>query len=168
MNRETEDWFVMGTSDGVVVVYGKSHEPVASWNNGREIYFRRESYPFTAEKSEYDSILRSGLGDFGSAYAHKILRAIQPFLSSRSDNNEIKLMPIGSEVSASGVTQLLALHFSLDNPAVLNRVNLYFRGYLFGDEILVTGKDNPVEIAGRTYEYTAERTNGTNLTVKAS
>lgn len=168
MNRETEDWFIMGTSAGVVVVYGRSKEPVASWGSLREIYFRRESYPFSAEKSEYDSKIQSGLGDFGSAYSHKILRAIQPFLSSRSENNAIKLMPIGSQVAASGVTQLLALHFSLDNPAVLNRVNLYFRGYLFGDEILVTGKDNPVEIAGRTYEYTAERTNGTNLTVKAS
>lgn len=168
LTRETEDWFVMGNAAGVVLVYGKSKEPVESWGDASQIYFRRDAYPFTSEKSEYDSTLQSGLGDFGSSYSHKVLRAIQPFLSSRSENNAIKLMPIGSEVAASGVTQLLALHFNLDNPALLNRVNLYFRGYLFGDEILVSGKNNPVEIAGRTYEYTAERTNGTNLTVKAS
>ena len=168
LTRETEDWFVMGTEAGTIILYGKAHEPVESWGNVDEILYRREVYPFSAVKNSYDSTVRSGMGDFGSSYVHKILRAIQVVLSSRSGTPPVLVMPLGSEIAAANVTQLLASHFSLDNPAVRNRVSVYFRGYLFGDEIKVSGMDNPVEIVGRTYEYNAEKTNGINLTAKVT
>lgn len=164
----TEDWFVLGTSGGVVLLYGKANEPVESWVNAEEIFYRRSAYPFSATKESYDSILRSGMGDFGSPYMHKILRAIQVQLSSRSGIHPVKLMPLGTEAPSAGVTQLMASHFELANPDTANRVNLYFRRYMFGDEVKVEGKDNPVELVGKTYEYTAERTNGTNMTAKVT
>ena len=168
LTGETEDWFVMGTDDGCILVYGKANEPVDSWGDVKEIFYRRSGYPFASPTQSYDSIMRTGLGDFGSPYMHKILRAIQVQVSSKSGIHPIKLMPIGAEAPSAGVTQLMASHFELDKPDVANRVNLYFRGYFFGDEIKVEGKDNAVEIVSKTYEYTAERTNGTNMTAKAT
>lgn len=168
LTGETEDWFVIGTAEGVVLVYGKAIEPVESWSDAEEIFYRRSAYPFASTKESYDSLLRSGMGDFGSSYVHKILRAIQVQLSSRSGLHPVKVMPLGAESPSGVVTQLMASHFELDKPETTNRVNLYFRRYLFGDEIKVEGQGNPVELVGKTYEYTAERTNGTNMTAKVT
>lgn len=166
--RETEDWFVMGNSTGVVLVYGKTVEPVPSFGNLEEIHFRREAYPFATDKSGYESILRSGMGDFGNPYHQKALRAIAVHLSSRSEEHELQLMPLSANLLTNGVTLILADHHAMSNPATRNRLNVYARGQYFGDEIKVEGMDNPVRISGRTYEYTALKTGSMNLTDNVS
>ncbi len=150
---ETEDWFVMGTSDGVLLTYGKVDKPLSWWSNKDEIFYRRKSKTDTTTKTPYSSVLSSGLGDFGDQFNEKDIRSYLPNLSSKQEG----LTNLGISVSIfSANTQatqesLSVGPVSVDEPEE-NSIALFARAHNFRDEITVSGKDNPVRLASRTYE----------------
>lgn len=147
---ETEDWFVMATASGVVLLYGKSDEVVDAWGAGvTEIGYRREANPFTATKSDYTSRLRPGLSNFGDALNEKSVSTYVLVLASSSPNGAVTIDFYGARNTAEGPT-LLASDV-MPSPETQNLVPLHFlRGY-FQEEITITGQNNLLRILQRIW-----------------
>lgn len=149
---ESEDWFVMGTSDGVVLLYGSVDRALPWWGGKDEIYYRRSSRTNTTDTEGYDSTLSSGLTDMGDQFNEKDLRSYLPALSSQQES----LTNLGLEVriytaETQTGTEISGAHHVIDEPNEA-LVSLFLRAHNFRDELKVTGKDNPVRVASRTYE----------------
>jgi len=149
---ETEDWFVMGTSNGTVLIYGNVDQPLTQWGNKNEIFYRRSSKSDLVSTEAYTSTLSAGLSDFGDQFNEKDLRSYLPNLSSQQDSlTDLGLsVRIFSSQSQTGTETLVVDHL-VDEPNE-NLVSLFARAHNFRDEILIAGKDNPVKLASRTYE----------------
>ncbi len=150
---ETEDWFVMGTSNGTCLVYGLVDQALSWWSDKTEIFYRRSDKTDTTTTESYDSLLSSGLSDFGDEFNEKDMRSYLPNLSSKQEgltNLGLSVKIYASESQATAES-LVAGPVDIDEPKE-NMVSLFARGHNFRDEITVTGKDNPVRLASRTYE----------------
>ena len=150
---ETEDWFVMGTSNGTCLTYGLVDKALPWWSNETEIFYRRSDKTDTSTKEDYSSVLSSGLSDFGDQFNEKDLRSYLPNLSSKQEGLtnlglSVKIYTAQSQATAES---LVAGPVDIDEPKE-NMLSLFARGHNFRDEITVTGKDNPLRLASRTYE----------------
>lgn len=149
---ETEDWFVMGTANGTVLIYGNVDQPLVQWSDKSEIFYRRSSKVDLVSTEDYTSTLSAGLSDFKDQFNEKDLRSYLPNLSSQQGS----LVDLGLSVriyssqSQTGTETLVVDHL-VDEPNE-NLVSLFARAHNFRDEILISGKDNPVKLASRTYE----------------
>ena len=149
---ETEDWFVMGTSDGTCLTYGLVDKPLSWWSDKDVIFYRRSSKVDTSTTDSYDSLLSSGLSDFGDQFNEKDMRSFLPNLSSQQGSlTDLGMsVKIYSAESQTGTEALVADHI-IDEPNE-NMVSLFARAHNFRDELKISGKDNPVKLASRTYE----------------
>lgn len=147
-----DHWFVMGTSAGVVLVYGKTDQPQPQpgWANGNAIFYRRSAYPFSATKVAYTSTLKAGMGDFGDMYNEKNLRAYVLYLSSQSPNCVIAMNLYGVRNTAE--TPVLLLAYSLASPKTTNLIPVTYSQMYYQDELIIAGVDNPCRISARTFD----------------
>lgn len=141
--------FLMGNSDGTVLVYGKADQAQASWANAKEIFYRREDYPFDDSEGAYLSALESGLGDFGDSAAVKDLTGYVLHLASQSPNCGLKWKLYGAR-NADEPPVLLMDHF-IPSPKTQNLLPAYFRQNYFKYRIEIGGVNNPCRIAKHAF-----------------
>lgn len=152
--EQTDDWFVMGNAESVVLTYGLSSTPQGAWAGARSIYYRRGANPYDAEKNGYESVLTSGLSDFLSPTNEKDLDSYTPYLASQHDS--IPLPEPTLEVALYGTSnamrgkQLLA-SVTLSKPYTENLVPTFFREHYFQAELKIEGYDNPVRYSGASW-----------------
>ncbi len=154
---ESEDWFVMGTSNGVLLMYGLVDQALPWWNNQTAIFYRRTSRTNTTDTDPYPSTLSAGLSDFRDEFNEKDLRSYLPNLSSQQGS--VTNLGLGVKIYAAQSqtgTETLVVDHLIDEPRE-NLVSLFARAHNFRDEIIVNGKDNPVKLASRTYEVSRSR-----------
>lgn len=84
---ETGDLFLMGTVDGIVLLYGLTSEDVSQWE-GKTIFTRRDSLTFALDSQPYDCVLKSGLEAFEMPHQIKYITGYLLQMSSyRSGSN---------------------------------------------------------------------------------
>lgn len=145
-----QDWFIMGTDRGTVVVYGLTNEPqgLPDWNNKEAIWFRRFANPYSSTKTGYESLLVSGLASFGDDYREKDMRALVPLWSSHSPNTAITVT-IGHAHNANAAVQTIGTR-TVSDP--LTAIELGFRANYFQAEFSVNGMDNDCQITGYVWD----------------
>lgn len=151
-----EDWFLMGTADGAVLLYGLTNinqTGSPGWNNGNQIFYRRDAAPYSSTRNPYDSLLVGGLSSFGSDFSEKDCRAFLPLFASQSPPNA--QYPAQTPVTVriygaqnANLTPTLIATKTLSNPATQNLVALMVRRFYLQSSINVSGKDNPCELVG--------------------
>lgn len=144
----TEDLFVMGTKDGVILVYGKADAVQAPWGD-KQIFYRRGTAPFTESKGDYDSKMVSGLGDLGEPYREKDLTSYVLYLATQSPNTPLQLKLFGDRNPGDAVVQLL--DHRIQSPHTRNLVPTIFRHHYFQFDIVVNG-NNPCRIVAHTFD----------------
>jgi hypothetical protein len=146
----TEDLFVMGNSEGTVLVYGKADEAQSSWDDEEEIFYRRSAYPFSETKNGYVSDLKSGFGDFGNPHHAKDITAYVLYLASQSPNTSITLTLYQTTNPSKAPTQ--ACNHVITSPETVNLVPMFFRDMFFQWRLQISGKDNPCRIASHSFD----------------
>lgn len=143
-----QDWFIMGTAHGAVLIYGKTNEPQGApdWDNGSQIFFRRDAVPYSQTRNAYASQLKSGLGAFGNDYSEKDARAFLVLMASQSPNTPMTVEIYGAQ-NANLIPALIATK-ALGNPSTQNLVPLLSRRFYFQSSITVNGIDDPCRLVG--------------------
>lgn len=147
--EESEDWFLIADTSGVVFTYGKVDKSL-KWGDsgtaGKSIYYRRSG----ADKSAYDSLLKFGLTDFGNALDEKDLRGYVLHLSSKTAGNpEVTVNIYGTRNEAEAPSLLGSK--TLEDAEAKSLIPCYFRQHLFQDEIKASGMID-VQFSGRTFD----------------
>lgn len=148
---ETEDWFVMGNTDGVVLLYGYLAQAEAVLANAKRIHFRRELAPYSATKIAYSAVLKSGLGHFGSQFNEKDIRAWVILLSGKSRQTPLTFELLVARETQEGET--VAGTATVTPPQTM--VSLHFRAFYLGDRITVNVLDTPLELVGRIFDVSS-------------
>jgi len=60
---ETEDWFVMGTSAGTLLLYGKVNKALGQWGDALEVHYRRSNRTFLAGSISATSLVFAASSD---------------------------------------------------------------------------------------------------------
>jgi hypothetical protein len=146
-----QDWFIMGTAHGAVLLYGKTNEPQAQpgWNNTSQIFYRRGLNPEDDTMGPYDSVLTSGLGAFGNDYGEKDCRAFLPLFASQDPDTPVTVQIFGYQNPNSAPT-LIATK-ALTDPQTQNLVPLMARRFYFQSTITVSGINNPCRMVGQLW-----------------
>jgi hypothetical protein len=147
-----EDWFVMGTSGGVVLVYGLTHESFGRWT-GKTYFYRRGAKEYSATEENYASVMESGAEDFGDGFNEKDLRSYVLHLAHASDSPATTLdisgyHNVGDIVS--GDTDNILETRVFDDPDTKNLLPLYYKQNYFQDKITISTGN--AQVAGKTYE----------------
>lgn len=157
-----DDIFVMAvpgsattSKTDAIVVYGNAPSPQVAWGNVKQIWYRRSVYQFDATKGTYDSNKDSGMDAFGDAFNEKQLRSYVPILSSLSAVNtgtySIKRAR-NSIASPTVYTPSTPVNNPITDPVNRNLISNQLLDIYFGDRLLVSGKDNPFEVAMTIWE----------------
>jgi hypothetical protein len=149
-----EDWYLMGTSDGVVLVYGRAAEDVVSWGNVEAIYYQRHANPFSATKLGYSSLIKSGLSDFGAPANEKHVDLLVPHLASMSSNTTFKASLLGARNTSEGETTHVTTW--LPDPSGENLIPVHYMEMFLGCQFEVPAVDdqaaqlvnNPLDLVG--------------------
>lgn len=147
---ETQDWFIMGTSSGVVLLYGRAAEPVSAWSSATEIYYRREANPFSAVKAGYDSVLQGGFTDFGAPYNEKDFEGYVIVASSNSVDVTLKVELLGGR-NPKEQAVLSGFPYYMTLPNEENLVPLHLRQHFVSDRITIDGVDQPFRLTHRIW-----------------
>jgi len=145
----TEDLFVMGTSKGTVLTYGKSEAAQPSWLNAKQIFYRRDVYPFNKAFAGYQSVMHSGMGDFGSPENVKNLTGVVLYLASQSLNCGLSYKLFGVR-NVDEEPRLLLQEYLL-SPKTNNLIPCFVQDNYFAFTILIDGMNNPCRIAGHSF-----------------
>lgn len=145
-----QDWFVMGTSRGVVLLYGLTNEPQAlpDWNNQEAIWFRRSANPFSTTRVGYESLIVSGLASFGDAYREKDMRAFLPLWGSQSPNTAIEVT-VSTAHNANSATINVGTQ-TVSSPATV--VEILLRANYIQAALSVEGMDNDCRLVGYIWD----------------
>lgn len=146
---ETDNWFVMGNGEAVVLIYGKVSQALSKWGAAKQIYYRRHAYPYDATKLSYDAVLSSGLTDFGSEDDEKMVMGFVPILSSqqRSLPDMVAVINIWGAWNPSQAEDSLLASYSIPDPETKNLVPLFFLANYFRHQIKVTVNETPAELS---------------------
>lgn len=149
--RETSNWFMMGTSNGVLVQYGLSDKPNQSWENQKSIWYRRNARPYSATKSSYEAVLSSGLIHFGDAYNEKRINAYNLQFSSHQVSG-----PVASVNFYTALNQE-DQQFSLGSATISNDgsrglIPLHSVAHYIRDEVRANIQ-KPIRIHQRTWDF---------------
>ena len=147
-----EDWFVMGNSDGVVLVYGLTHESFGRWT-GKTYFYRRGNKNYSTAEENYAAVMESGAEDFGDGFNEKDLRSFVLHLAHTSDSPATTLdisgyHNVGDVVSGAASNVLETRVF--DDPDTKNLLPLYYKQHYFQDKITISTGN--AQVAGKTYE----------------
>lgn len=147
-----QDWFIMGTDQGTVVIYGLTNEPqdLPNWNNAEAIWFRRFANPYDATKTGYDSILKSGLSQFADSYREKDMRAFVPLWASQSPNTAIVVSLDKAHNANSAVVNIGSKTVTSPRSAV----ELIARANYLQATLTITGMDNDCRLVGYIWDVT--------------
>lgn len=150
-----EDWFVMGTAEGSVSLYGLTNEAqsFSGWASGKAIWFRRYHNPYDSSQEEYTSVLKSGLAHYGIDYSEKDIRYLLLLLGSQSPDTECSLSLYGCQNNT--ITPDLLGTQVFTNIGYRNLMPVMFRKFLFQTELLVEGKNNPFRYIGLVHSVAA-------------
>lgn len=162
---ESGEWFLMGTSNGVMLMYGLATEPMAhwmrqspeTWEDGKRIYYRRSDKPFSTTKSGYTSTLSGGLMHFGDMTNEKHIERYTLGLSSQPQAQG-NTQPYLSVTFWQAINQN-AVQYPLGTVAIPDAENhgmipLHCISHYFRDEVGVSVLDNPARMHNRTFQYT--------------
>jgi hypothetical protein len=143
-----QDWFIMGTGHGAVLIYGKTNEPQGApdWDNNDQIFFRRDVVPYDESRNPYASQLQSGMGAFGNDFSEKDCRAFLVLMASQSPNTPMTVEIYGCQ-NVNLVPTLIATKV-LANPIIQNLVPILSRRFYFQSSITVNGIDDPCRLVG--------------------
>jgi len=164
---ETPDWFLMGTSKGVILRYGLATEStglsVADWD-GKSIWYRRDSKPYSTTKAAYTSTLEDGLLHLGTPFDEKHVDAYVLQFSSQQPAT-VNTTP---SVALSGIVPVCTVaFFGTPNPSkpvvalgtkAITDVNnhgaigLHFINYYFKSRI-TSAIQAPLRIHQRTWSW---------------
>ena len=148
----SEDWFVMGTASGVVLVYGLTHEKFDRWA-GKNYFYRREASQYNATGASYESVVESGAEDFADSFGEKDIRSYVLHLAHTSDSPSVTLDISGyhnvGDVVSGDVDNVLETRV-FDDPDTKNLLPLYYKQHYFQDKITISTGN--VQVAGKTYE----------------
>lgn len=134
-SRATENWFILGTSDGFILQNGKTNE-------GFEIFSRLGE--------AYTSTLMGGLVAPATDFNETDMRSYVLKYSSHSYEYPVQITLYKTNSPHSPVVQFVSR--SLLDPINHNIVPVWARSIYFQDKIVVTGIDNPVRLSSRTFE----------------
>jgi hypothetical protein len=149
----SEDWFVMGTASGVVLVYGLTHEKFDRWAGKNYFYRRGEASQYNATGTTYESMIEGGAEDFGDSFGEKDIRSYVLHLSHTSDSPSITIgisgyHNVGDVMSGAASNTLETRVF--DDPDTKNLLPLFYKQHYFQDKITISTGN--VQVAGKTYE----------------
>lgn len=147
---ETEDWFVMGNAAGVVTLYGKTDAAQGLWSNAKEIFYRRNLYPYSDAKIGYSSLMRGGASHFGDEYNEKDVLMFVLYLASQSPNAEVLFELFGFRNVAEPAILLASL--PIVSVETENMIPMISRAHYFQEQLIVSGFDNPVRVVGKTWQ----------------
>jgi hypothetical protein len=150
---ELEDFFLLGTPKGVVLLYGLVTLESQVFDGAKQIFFRREANPYSATKLDYESRLKSGLSSFGSASSEKDIRSFVPLLSSKSAKTAMQFSLFVTRNPVESPSTLVTVTVDPSE----NLVPLFYRSNYFGYELVVSGKDNPWELVCCIFEVSGVR-----------
>ena len=145
-----QDWFIMGTSQGLILRYGLSNESESEWSNKKAIYYRRTTN-YSATQVAYASKLKGGLANFGDSYNEKDFRGYLVQLASQQEENAVLTIKIYGYANAYGSATTLVDGFQITTPSTRNLLPCFFRSHLFQDEITASEYKN-VRLAARTFD----------------
>lgn len=134
-SRATENWFILGTSDGFVLQNGKTNE-------GFEIFSRLGE--------AYTSTLKGGLVAPATDFNETDLRSYVLKYSSHSAEYPVQVTLYKTNSPQDPVTQFVSR--LLDTPRLRNLFPVWARAIYFQDKLTVGGIDNPVRLSSRTFE----------------
>lgn len=147
---------VAGTSDNLfvmavgerLVIYGLALFDRAIWG-GREYFWRRNQYPYAADRLNYDCILQSGLEAFGSVDTEKDLLDYVLLLASSSQDTavDVELLSATNPTTSPDVADTLVI----DQPEEYNQFRTLIRNNLLADKITVRANGEKLAISGRQY-----------------
>jgi hypothetical protein len=149
--RETSNWFVMGTSNGVVLQYGLSDKPNQTWGNQKSIWYRRGSRPYSSAKSSYQSVLSSGLIHFGDAYNEKRINAYNLQFSSHQVDGPIADVYFFTALNQDSNEALLGTS-RISNDGSKGLIPLHTIANYIRDEVRVRIQ-KPIRIHQRTWDF---------------
>ncbi len=95
---------------------------------------------------DYDSVLKSGLESYGNAHVEKQLNEYVLLLSSQSVSAPVVVEIWGAINAAKPV--LIGTR-TLSDPLVHSLIPIIARKHYFGDQLKVSGINNPIRLAGR-------------------
>ncbi len=95
---------------------------------------------------DYDSILRSGLDDFGSAHYEKLMNSYVLIPSSKSANTAVSIAFRAGENPATARISQSAL---MASPNTKNLLKPTVLAYYLGDQLTISGSHNPFELQER-------------------
>ena len=151
---ETEDWFVMGTRHQTVLLYGKVERPLAYWGDKMSIWYRRESYPYSTVKSDYECMLQWGTADLGAPNEEKDLHDILFLLGSQMVGLAMPTMVYELRTARNASETLsLALNFQIVLPDTENLIPLFFRQNYFQSKLLISGLDRQCRLASVIWKF---------------
>lgn len=147
---QTEDWFVMagGLHGGELFLYGRTDQPNLQWGGATGIWNRCGE--------AYDSLLRSGLSNFGDRMNEKEVSEYVLFLASVTPEAQVRVKLYGAQNPVEAPA--LLGNVLLETPKMWqNLIPTHFKRFHFADEIIVSGMDNPCTIAARTWNVSGVR-----------
>lgn len=151
LNRETSNWFLMGTSDGTILQYGMSDKPVPAWNNERAIWYRRQQRPYSATKQSLNALLSSGLVHFGDAYNEKHIASYNLQYSSLQVPGPIATVKFFAALNQNSPEFELGQRVISDDDS-LGLVPLHTVTHYIRDQI-ETSTQKQIRLHMRTWEY---------------
>jgi hypothetical protein len=156
--RETGNQFLIGTSTGVLLMYGLTTEPRSSWDNERQITYRRNDRPYSADKDDYDSTLTSSLIHFGDPFNEK---HISNYVLQFSSVPEIALpddpqspditVTFNTSKNQKGTLNYLGKVNILDSNKH-GLVPMHSTFHYFQDNVVASGSNNPMRVHMRTFD----------------
>lgn len=159
--NDSQDVFVLGTENGVLLEYGKLDQPNGVWAGDREIYWRRDANPYSVTPYAYASVLQSGLSDMSVPYHEKTFLAWLLLLASQEA--QMPYVKILFELlKARNVSEnpSTALRHWITNPKSENLIPLLSQNHCFADRITVSYAA-PCRISARVWEILGARTKST-------
>lgn len=141
-----EDWFVMGTPSGTVLLYGAVSVPDSSLqpSPSRQIWYRRDNNPYSATKSGYQGRLTSCLSDFNAPFVEKDIRSLVLLLSTMSPNAPVTWDLLDTRNTNEPAIVKASKVFATPNSK--NLFPVFFRQNYFAHRVTIDGLDNPLEI----------------------
>lgn len=141
--QQTRDWFVMGTNDGKMLVYGATIEPEPMWDSN--VYFLRCG-------AAYTPMLESGLSDFGDSYNPKEVHGYALTLSTWTGRQDV-VFSLLSAPDTNGTLQLVGQATLNDRLAV----PVIFLDHYFASRLEFPMTGNKMEVVAQTWEVAGAR-----------
>ena len=155
-----QNMFIMGMGNGTLVHYGKSDIKEGRWRGSgnatiSDMYYRRNANAASVTKNGYESVLKSGLINFGDSYNEKQMKGyVLQLASQQAVGPTINLRIFGYENPYSPATTLTGSSaYQITDVQSSNLVPTHFKSHLFQDELTIpTTQIANVRIATRTFD----------------